>query len=135
MPPVIRIRREILDWLSAEALRSSVEECCGLLAGVGGVITAVFPARNALASAVAFEIAPEDLFAIFRSIRGGGLEHLSIYHSHPGGPETPSPLDIERANYPDAAYFILTPGPDQQARIRAFSIRDGRFAELAIERV
>ena len=31
MPLVIRIRREILDWLSAEALHSLQQECCGLL--------------------------------------------------------------------------------------------------------
>ena len=135
MPPGIRIRREILDWLSAEALRSSLEECCGLLAGVGGVITAAFPARNALASPMAFEIAPENLFAIFRSIRAGGLEHLGIYHSHPAGPDTPSPTDVDRADYPDAAYFILSPGPEARARIRAFSIRDGGSEELTIEPV
>ena len=135
MPPGIRIRREILDWLSAEALRSSLEECCGLLAGVGGVITAVFPARNALASPVAFAIAPEDLFAIFRSIRGGGLEHLGIYHSHPAGPDTPSPTDVDRADYPDVAYFVLSPASKEQVSVRAFSIRNGRCDELTIERV
>ena len=135
MPPGIRIRREILDWLSAEALRSSLEECCGLLAGVGGVITAAFPARNALASPMAFEIAPENLFAIFRSIRAGGLEHLGIYHSHPAGPDTPSPTDVDRADYPDVAYFILSPRADEQARIRSFSIRDGGSEELTIEPV
>ena len=135
MPPVVRIRREIVDWLSAEALRSSQLECCGLLAGVGGRISAAFPARNALASPVAFEIAPEDLFAIFRSIRAGGLEHLGIYHSHPAGPETPSPTDVDRADYPEVAYFILSPRAEEQARIRAFSIRNGRIAELEIDRI
>ena len=99
------------------------------------MITAVFPARNALASATAFEIGSEELFAIFRSIRAGGLDHLGIYHSHPKGPATPSPADIDRAYYPDAAYFILSPGPEAQARIRAFSIRDARCEERAIEPV
>ena len=135
MRTVIRIRREILEWLSAEALRSSSHECCGLLAAVGDVITVVFPAQNVLASATAFEIAPEALFSIFRSIRAGGLEHQGIYHSHPGGPATPSPTDIERAYYPDAAYFILSPASKEQVTIRAFSIRDGRCEELTIEPV
>jgi len=135
MSPVIPIRRDLLDWLRAEALRYPAHECCGLLAGANGVISAAFPARNVLASPIAFEIAPEDLFAIFRSLRAAGLEHLGIYHSHPSGPETPSPTDIERAYYPEAAYFILTPCPEGKARVRAFSIREGLFAELKIEEV
>ena len=135
MSQAISVRRDILDWLRAEALLSRAQECCGLLAGVSGVISAVFPARNALASPVAFEIAPEDLFAIFRSQRAAGLEHLGIYHSHPSGPETPSPTDIERAYYPAAAYFILTPRPRGEATVRAFTIHEGLFAELNIKEV
>ncbi len=106
-----------------------------MLAGVGGVISAAFPARNALASPVAFEIAPQELFAIFRTLRAAALEHLGIYHSHPAGPETPSPTDVERAYYPEAVYFILTPRPKREVAVRAFSIRERWFEELKIEEV
>ena len=66
-----------------------------------------------------------------RAIRGAGLELLGIYHSHAHGPNEPSERDIERAYYPDAAYFILSPVAARPNR--AFSIRDGKAIELEIE--
>ena len=105
-----------------------------MLAGRNGVITGAFPAANAAAQpAIAYEIAPAELFGLVREIRAAGLELLGIYHSHPTGENAPSARDIERAYYPDAAYFIISPRPDAQKTIRAFSIRDGRVSELDIQ--
>lgn len=111
------------------------QECCGLLAGREGIITRILPARNALESATAFEIAPAELFQLMRQIRGEDLEMLGIYHSHPRGENRPSPRDIESAFYSDSAYFIVSPLADAAQPVRAFSIRDGRFTELQIETV
>jgi [CysO sulfur-carrier protein]-S-L-cysteine hydrolase len=107
-------------------------ECCGLLAGHGGIIAARFPAENALASATAYEIAPRELFALFRRMRDERLDHVGIYHSHPAGENAPSARDIALAFYPDAAYFIISPQRDAPKPVRAFSIREGRAAELEI---
>ncbi len=93
----------------AHAQRDLDVECCGLLAGRGGVITNALPAVNALASATAFDIAPAELFRLFHHMRELGLDHLGIYHSHPEGENAPSRRDIECAYYPDAALHI---GPD-----------------------
>ena len=133
MAGIVRVRAEVLERLAAEACGSPGVECCGLLAGRDGVISAVFAARNALASPTAFEIAPEELFGLFRQIRAVGLEHLGIYHSHPIGDNAPSARDIERAYYPEAAYFIVSPLPGAGKPVRAFSIRDARVTELTIE--
>ncbi len=116
--------------MAEEAGRTPAQECCGLLAGREGVISEIFPARNVLASATEFEIAPAELFRIFRAMREAGLEHMGIYHSHPRGPAVPSPRDVERAFYPEAAYFILSP-----EAVRAFWIREGRVVELEIEAI
>jgi proteasome lid subunit RPN8/RPN11 len=131
----IRVDSQVLNALLAEARREPRAECCGLLAGRDGVISVVLPARNALASATAYEIAPAELFALFRRMREQGLDHLGIYHSHPNSDNTPSPTDIERAYYPAAAHFILSPREDAQRPVRAFRIADGRADELAIETV
>jgi proteasome lid subunit RPN8/RPN11 len=64
-----------------------------------------------------------------------GLEHLGIYHSHPTGENVPSPRDIERALYPDAAYLIVSSQPRAARPVRAFTIREGNVNELVIERV
>jgi proteasome lid subunit RPN8/RPN11 len=67
-----------------------------------------------------------------REIRAAGLQLLGIYHSHPNGKNEPSSRDIEQAYYPDVAYFIISPAPDAEKPVRAFSICDGRVAELEI---
>ncbi|HVB99921.1 MAG TPA: M67 family metallopeptidase [Candidatus Dormibacteraeota bacterium] len=131
----LRVRPGILSRLVEEARRQPLTECCGLLAGSGGVITEILPARNALASATVYEIAPDELFRLFRQIRERGLDYLGIYHSHPATDNSPSPADIERAYYPDAAYFIVTPQPGAARPVRAFWIRGGNVIEWKIEEV
>lgn len=97
------------------------------------MITRIFPAANALASASAYEIAPKDLFRLIRAIRAEGLDLMGIYHSHPDGKNEPSARDIEQAYYSDAAYFILSPRARAPKPIRAFSIRESRAAEFEIQ--
>ena len=133
MIDVARVRMAVLDTLLAEARREPRLECCGLLAGRDGVISAVLPARNALASATAYEIEPAELFSLFRRMREERLEHLGIYHSHPQGENAPSASDLGQAYYPEAAYFIISPSEDASRPVRAFRIAEGRAAELAIE--
>ena len=128
----VRIASAALAQLHAAALAHPDQECCGLLAARDGVITTLLPAANVLASATAYEIAPRELFALFRRIRAARIEFAGIYHSHLASDNAPSPRDIECAFYPEAAYFILSPRADAPAPIRAFSIRAGRVAELEI---
>lgn len=131
MPGAIQIRSEILAALLEQARREPLKECCGLVAGRGGVITRALPAINAAEDAtMAYEIAPEELFRLMREIRAAGLELLGIYHSHPAGENRPSGRDIERAYYPASTYFILSPCPDAPKSVRAFSIRNGQVTEL-----
>jgi proteasome lid subunit RPN8/RPN11 len=128
----VSVTREVLGRLVEEARRDPSRECCGLLAGRGGVITTVLPATNALASPTAYEIAPSELFTLFRHMRDAGLDHLGIYHSHPRGENAPSPRDVELAYYPEAAYFIVSPRADAGHSIRAFRIVRGGSSELEI---
>jgi proteasome lid subunit RPN8/RPN11 len=67
-----------------------------------------------------------------REIRADELELLGIYHSHPTGENQPSARDVERAYYPDAAYFILSPSTNVTKAVRAFSIREGQVTELEV---
>jgi [CysO sulfur-carrier protein]-S-L-cysteine hydrolase len=132
MADPVRVRAEILNEMLLHARQESQQECCGLLAGRGGVITAIFPAANALASAAVYEIAPRELFQLFRTIREAGLEHLGQYHSHLASENVPSPSDIEQAAYPEHTYFIVSPRADARKAVRAFSIRDGLVTELEV---
>jgi proteasome lid subunit RPN8/RPN11 len=129
----IRIRAEILDEMIRHARREPDVECCGLLAGRDGVITKSFPTVNALASATVYEIAPQELFQLFRRLREEGLEHLGHYHSHLHSDNYPSARDIAQAYYPDQAYFIIWPQAAASRLVRAFLIRDSDVQELKIE--
>src|SRR5712692_3746237 len=126
MEHVVRIRGEVVTRMIEEARREQSMECCGLLAGSGLEISAILPARNALASPSAFEIEPQELFRMFRELRASRLDHLGIYHSHPAGDNAPSARDIECAFYPDVAYFVVSPLPDALQPVRAFFISDAR---------
>jgi [CysO sulfur-carrier protein]-S-L-cysteine hydrolase len=132
MAETVKVRPEILAEMLAHARREPHIECCGLLAGRDGVITAIFPATNSLSSATAYEIAPRELFELFRTLRETELTHLGQYHSHLSTENVPSPTDIEQAGYPDQAYFIVSPRLDAPKPVRAFSIRDGAVRELEI---
>ena len=108
-------------------------EVCGLLAGHNGTISKVFAAHNALASDARYEIDPPEILKLIREIRAQNLEFLGIYHSHPNSDNAPSPTDVERAYYPEAVYFIISPKPDAPKPIRAFRIQDGNVTELTTE--
>jgi [CysO sulfur-carrier protein]-S-L-cysteine hydrolase len=130
----IQITTDTFTRLTTDTRRDATQERCGLLAGRDGVVTQAFAARNvARDPGKGYEIASEDLLRLMREIRMAGLELLGIYHSHPNGENRPSPRDIERAYYPDAAYFIISPQPDAAQPVRAFSIREGSATELTIQ--
>jgi proteasome lid subunit RPN8/RPN11 len=133
MADEIQVRAKILEEMICHARREPEIECCGLLAGRDGAITAIFPVNNVLASATAYEIDPQELFQLFRRLRQEGLEHLGHYHSHPHSENFPSERDIAQAYYPNEAYFIISPQAGVPRPVRAFSIRDGTVQELKIE--
>jgi proteasome lid subunit RPN8/RPN11 len=136
MPNLIRVQDGVLFALQAHAQGQPDHERCGLLAGCEGVITRVLHAHNiAVDPTTQYEIAAAELFHLMREIRGAGLQLLGIYHSHPHGANEPSRTDVQRAYYPDAAYFIISPHPLEQRPVRAFAIRDGVVSELNISGV
>jgi proteasome lid subunit RPN8/RPN11 len=135
MADTVRVLGTILADLIAEARRNAEIECCGLLAGHNGIISVRLAAANALESARAYEIAPQELCSLFRRMRNEGLDHLGIYHSHPRGDNVPSPTDIEQACYPETPYFIVSPLATVPRPVRAFRIADGRVHEMNVETV
>jgi proteasome lid subunit RPN8/RPN11 len=133
MADVIRVRKEALTQMAERVLQEPRLECCGLLAGKDSVITRLFATTNSMASATEYAIAPKELFQSMREIRAAGLDFMGIYHSHPDGDNKPSARDVDQAYYPDVAYFIVSPRKDTATPVRAFSIRDGKAAELNVQ--
>jgi [CysO sulfur-carrier protein]-S-L-cysteine hydrolase len=128
---LIRITDEVRAALENQALESSPYECCGLLAGVGNLISAAYPLRNEADKPESrYFASPEDIFAAMRRMRDAGQEMLGIYHSHPRTPAYPSPTDVEMAFYPEANYFIIALEPRLQ--LRAFKINNANIEEINI---
>lgn len=126
--------RGLWERMLAHAREAAPEECCGLVGGKGGEAASVHPLRNVAADAlVAYEAAPEELFAAQRRMREAGEELFGIYHSHPRARDpVPSPTDVKLAFYPSAVYFII--GFDERGGgvLRAFRIseREGRWERV-----
>jgi len=134
VPDALKIRADALRVIDKHALQFPEEEVCGLLAGKNGVVELALRTLNAAENpATEYQIAPKELFAAMRAIRASGSAFMGIYHSHPNGSGEPSPRDIAEAYYPDVAYLIATIGAGREAKVRAFSIRDGAAKAIAIE--
>jgi proteasome lid subunit RPN8/RPN11 len=118
-------------------IESIPEEACGLLAGkqisiLKSMIEAVLPVTNQLHSSVRFYMDPIELIKAFDWMDTRELELLGIYHSHPVGPERPSPTDLAEYAYPGVAYLIWCPG-EQDWQVHAYDIDAGEPFEISLE--
>jgi proteasome lid subunit RPN8/RPN11 len=123
---MITLTREQVDEMYAHARTASPAECCGLIGGeAGGAVQSIYRLRNvARDPLVAYEAAPEELFAVQRGMRVRGQMLLGIYHSHPRSAEpVPSESDVRLAFYPSAIYFIIGLS-ETEATLRAFRISE-----------
>ena len=138
-------------WLAmqGEVDRWAPEEACGLLAGTGRVVQAIFPISNLLHSSTGFRMDPQQQVRAFIEIEQAGMELIAIYHSHPTGSLQPSQTDLAEFAYPGvaaiiwgSAAFSSSPSPPgflpksthsfQDWSARAFFIEDQSFHEIGI---
>jgi proteasome lid subunit RPN8/RPN11 len=126
---MITLSREHVVEMYAHAREAAPRECCGLIGGASdtGRARTVYRLRNRAADAlVAYEAAPEELFAAQRSMRQRGEHLLAIYHSHPrSAVPLPSETDVRLAYYPAAIYFIIGLSGSESA-LGAFRLSERR---------
>lgn len=108
-------------------------EACGLLAGRERRTTRLYAIDNILQSPVAYEMDPLQQVKALLDLEARGETLLAIYHSHPGGPETPSPTDVAQAYYPEAIHIIVSLQAPTRPVVRAFTIAGGRVGEIPWE--
>jgi proteasome lid subunit RPN8/RPN11 len=131
---MICLRREHLTEMFAHARESYPAECCGLVGGRQDSSGSIYRVRNvARDETVAYEAAPEDLFAAQREMRQRDEQLMAIYHSHPraADPE-PSETDVRLAYYPSATYLIIGLAGSEPS-LRAFRIFEGDLRWQAVE--
>ena len=115
--------QHILDDMIAHARELAPHECCGLLAGTGGVVSRLYRVRNVVAmegaqrlssfdtakathlerlspeerAEIAFVMDMQDFSSAKKDMRINGLDLQVVYHSHPHDPARPSVTDIKIA--------------------------------------
>ena len=126
-----------IEQMFAHARAEVPLEACGLLGGKNGRVLRVYPAVNAANSPTRYSIRPEDLLASLDDMEanGWGSDPLAIYHSHPHGPEMPSPTDVAESYYPNSVYIIIANPGRRKPSLRAFRIVDGMVSEVALQTV
>ena len=130
---ILRMSAEIVAQIVDHALSGYPAEVCGLVAGRNGVATAVYPGRNISPTpALAYEIDHNTLARVF-DFEEAGLELVAIYHSHPRGPETPSPTDIDLALFSDSVYLIVSLATPDRPVVRGFRIAGDGVREIAVK--
>jgi proteasome lid subunit RPN8/RPN11 len=130
----MRIGRELFDEIVAHAQADAPNECCGMIGSRDGEAVRVYPAINAAASPLRYEIDGAEQYRIQMAIEDSGLDLGAIYHSHTRSEPKPSQTDINLAFYPEALYVIVGLAGDEPD-VRAYEIRDGQVAdaELRVE--
>ena len=135
MVVTLRVRREQLERIIAQARAEAPNECCGMLAGHGEVVEEVFPGRNKDQSPRTYLMDPQDQLHAFRAIDEHGWALVGIYHSHPHTEAYPSRTDRERALdmdgnplFPETQYVIVSLR-DAQPQVRAFRITERQVTE------
>jgi len=131
----MRIARSLLDEIVAQARTEAPNECCGIVASRHGRAVALYKARNARASPLAYDIDGRDLQRIYDEIDRNGLDVGIIYHSHTRSQPIPSQTDINLASpfLPDAVYVIVGVKHPEHDEVRAWRISDGRYTEAPLE--
>jgi proteasome lid subunit RPN8/RPN11 len=105
-------------------------EACGLLGGKDRQVELVLPVKNAAQSKVRFIMDPKAQLRAMEQVEAEGMEILAIFHSHPKGPSSPSPTDIEEAAYPVVNIIWSKAGRRWQAR--GFWIEAGQVEEVPL---
>ena len=127
----MRISRQLFDQMVSHARADAPNECCGMIASRDGEAVKLYPAANAAASPLRYEIDGAEQYRIQMAIDDEDLELGAIYHSHTRSAPYPSQTDINLAFYPEALYVIVGVA-GENTEVRAYRIRDGQVDEVGL---
>ncbi len=128
----MQLDRALLEQMVAQARAEAPNECCGIIAALDGKAVAVYPATNAAASPLRYEMDGMEQYRIQTAIEDAGHQLGAIYHSHTRTAPYPSQTDINLAFYPEALYVIVGVAGDDPD-VRAFRIVRGEVSEQPLE--
>ena len=130
---MLKIKKEIVDYLGVYAGEKMPNEACGYLAGQRELITKFYPMTNVDNSPEHFSFDPEEQFKVMKEARRKRLELLAVYHSHPSSPARMSEED-KRLAYDTSIIYVIYSVRDSE--IKSFRIGDAdELQEVYVESV
>ena len=126
----MKINKDIIDQLIAQAQKDAPLETCGYLLGRDGEVTENHPMTNIDHSSEHFTFDPKEQFAALRYARAHQLTILANWHSHPASPSRPSAEDLRLANDPSIRYAILS--LYDGIHLNSFSIKAGEIVDKEV---
>jgi proteasome lid subunit RPN8/RPN11 len=129
----MRIGQALHDEIVAHAIKDAPNECCGMIASRDGEAVKVYPAENAAASPLRYEIDGAEQYRIQMAIDDAGLDLGAIYHSHTRSEPYPSQTDINFAKDWPGVLWIIIGLANGEPEVKTYEIRDGQVAEAQLE--
>jgi proteasome lid subunit RPN8/RPN11 len=129
----MRITQALYDEMVAHARVEAPNECCGMVGSRGDDVVEVYRAENIHHTPYRYEMDGREQLQIYNAIEDAGLDLGAIYHSHTRSEPYPSQTDVNLAkNWPDPLYIIIGLASGPEAKVRAFTIRDGEVHEAPL---
>jgi proteasome lid subunit RPN8/RPN11 len=126
---VILLKRAVLDGIIAHARDEAPCECCGVMLGSTAEVIGIVRGHNVAEDRQReYLLDPADHFTAIRRARELRADVVGFYHSHPRSAAVPSPVDQERANYPNYLYGIVSLA-DDPPHLDLFRLVDGNFVQ------
>ena len=124
----MRIKRSVIEHISAHAEMDAPVEACGYLLGSSGLVEWAVVITNVEEREDHFTFDPEEQYETYKKADRLGMEIIGAYHSHPQTPARPSAEDIRLAFDPWLLYVIVSL-MDGGRMVKAFWIREDDVKE------
>lgn len=133
MKKVLKLKTEHIQTMQRYVAAQAPLEACGLLAGKhdSDIVEAVLTVHNAEQSPVRFRMDAQEQYNAFMWIEAHGFDLIGIFHSHPSGPETVSPTDIDEAAY--NVVHVIWSRTRQNWKARGFWIENRQVTEVTLQ--
>ena len=108
---MISVPSNFVDEMIEHAVQENPNECCGILAGKDGLISALYRARNSTPSPYRYVMDPKDLMNAEKTSDELGQGLMAFYHSHTHSPAYPSETDTRMAvesGWVDFCYVLVS---------------------------
>ena len=108
---MISVPSNFVDEMIEHAVQENPNECCGILAGKDGLISALYRVRNSTPSPYRYVMDPKDQMNVMKESDELGRDLMAFSHSHTHSPAYPSETDTRMAvesGWVDFCYVLVS---------------------------